>query len=134
MEYLLDTSICVGLMARDLKIRTHLSGIDERSIALSSITLYELWYGIEKSNRYEQSVDRLTAFQQWFPAVLNWSVEDARTSARIRRELERQKQTIGPYDTLIAGQALARGLILVTANEREFRRVKGLRWQNWTKE
>jgi tRNA(fMet)-specific endonuclease VapC len=50
----------------------------------------------------------------------------------LRAILEAQKQPIGPYDTLIAGQALARGYTLVTANYREFSRVEGLLWEDWS--
>lgn len=57
--------------------------------------------------------------------------KDATYAGRIRDGLERIKQPIGPYDTLIAGQAVARGLTLVTANTREFARVPGLVWEDW---
>jgi tRNA(fMet)-specific endonuclease VapC len=56
---------------------------------------------------------------------------DAEAAGRIRAVLQTRKQPIGPYDTLIAGQALARDLTLVTANQREFARVDGLLWEDW---
>jgi len=58
--------------------------------------------------------------------------EDAKSAGRIRAALEKSGTTIGPYDLLIAGQALARGLTVVTANASEFARVQGLGWVNWT--
>ena len=63
--------------------------------------------------------------------VLEFDSEDAIAYARIREALERKGKPIGPLDTLIAAQAVARGLTLVTNNEREFKRVPGLRVENW---
>lgn len=63
--------------------------------------------------------------------TLPYSAEDARASASLRVALERKGKPIGAYDVLIAGTALARGLVLVTANRREFERVSGLRLENW---
>ncbi len=64
--------------------------------------------------------------------MLEYSEQDAQAAGEIRAELERKGTRIGEYDTLIAGQAYARGLTLVTANTREFRRVKGLAVEDWT--
>ena len=64
--------------------------------------------------------------------ILPFTDADAAVASRIRISLERQKQPIGPYDTLIAGQALARGLTLITPNVGEFSRVDGLRWEDWS--
>jgi len=63
--------------------------------------------------------------------VVDFSAEDATSAGAIRAMLEARKQPIGHYDTLIAGQALARGLTLVAANHREFARVDGLQWEDW---
>ncbi len=64
--------------------------------------------------------------------VLEYSEQDSQAAGEIRADLERKGRRIGEYDTLIAGQAYARGLTLVTANTREFRRVKGLAVEDWT--
>ena len=74
----------------------------------------------------------LAAFLSSAIAVLDYSEQDAQAAGEIRAELERQGERIGEYDTLIAGQAFARNLILVTANTREFERVKGLVVEDWT--
>jgi tRNA(fMet)-specific endonuclease VapC len=66
-------------------------------------------------------------------AVVAFDEEDASIAGSIRAELERVGKPIGPYDYLIAAQALRHGLIFVTANEREFSRVPGLRWENWAR-
>jgi tRNA(fMet)-specific endonuclease VapC len=60
-----------------------------------------------------------------------FDLADAKAAGEIRAKLQKAGALIGPYDLLIAGQARCRNLILVTANEREFRRVAGLRWENW---
>ena len=62
-----------------------------------------------------------------------FSIEDAGSAAVVRARLERKGTPIGPYDVLLAGQALARDLTLVTNNTREFRRVKGLKLEDWSK-
>jgi tRNA(fMet)-specific endonuclease VapC len=64
--------------------------------------------------------------------VLEFSEPDSRAAGAIRADLERQGTRIGEYDTLIAGQAFARNLILVTANTSEFARVEGLVVEDWT--
>ena len=79
-----------------------------------------------------QNGNRLTAFLKSAVATLEYSEQDARGAGEIRAELESKGRRIGEYDTLIAGQALSRNLILVTANTREFRRVKGLVVEDWS--
>jgi tRNA(fMet)-specific endonuclease VapC len=74
----------------------------------------------------------LAAFLSRDVAVLDYSAQDAQAAGEIRAELERQGQRIGEHDTLIAGQAFSRNLILVTANTREFARVKGLIVEDWS--
>ena len=64
-------------------------------------------------------------------SVLAYGIEDARATAALRAALQKKGRPIGAYDALIAGCALARGLVLVTSNEREFRRVSGLQVENW---
>jgi tRNA(fMet)-specific endonuclease VapC len=63
---------------------------------------------------------------------LEFTSEDASHYAELRAKLERTGTPIGPLDTLIGAQALARKLVLVTNNEREFRRIAGLKIENWT--
>ena len=97
---------------------------------LSSIALFELGYGAVKRARVEANAERLAVFLVPLE-TLPFTDEDARVAGMIRAELERAGTPIGAYDTLIAGQALQRGLILVTANVAEFQRVNGLHWENW---
>jgi len=100
---------------------------------LSSITVFELWYGISKSKRRDFNARILAGFLSGPVNLLAFEGEDARFAGELRAELESIGSSIGEYDLLIAGQALRHELTLVTANAREFRRVKNLQWQDWTR-
>ncbi len=135
MSYLLDTNVCIALInGSSVRIRQRYFQTTSRQIVpqVSSIVAHELWYGVAKSGRVAQNANRLTAFLTSAVAVLDYSEQDAQAAGEIRAELERKGQRIGEYDTLIAGQAFSRSLILVTANTREFARVKGLAVEDWT--
>ena len=130
MRYLLDSNACIALLNNTsatllTRIRRHAPS----QIGLSAIVTYELYYGACKSRRTSRNlelVDRL-AFE-----VVPFDASDARVAGAVRSELEAAGRPIGPYDLLIAGQARARGLTLVTANSREFLRVKGLDCEDWS--
>jgi tRNA(fMet)-specific endonuclease VapC len=102
------------------------------TIATSSIVAHELWYGVAKSDLNERNARKLRGFLSSGVTLQDFSEQDAQIAGQIRAELERRGKRIGEYDTLIAGQALARNLVLVTANTREFERVKGLRLEDWS--
>jgi tRNA(fMet)-specific endonuclease VapC len=100
-------------------------------LCLSSIVLHELYYGACRSARPDSNVARLEA---WRSVLLPFGADDAREAGRIRAHLAGLAglgTPIGPYDVLIAGQARARSLTLVTRNTREFARVPDLRVENW---
>ncbi len=135
MKHLLDTNACIALInGGSEKVRArYMQAVRGRaSLVTSSICLHELWYGVAKSSRVELNARRLRDFINRDLEVLDYSADDAEAAAEIRAELERKGKQIGEYDTLIAGQALGRNLILVTANTREFNRVKGLKVEDWT--
>ena len=97
---------------------------------MSVITLLELTYGAFKSQRVAENLARLEQIQiQVPPQPLDAAV--ARTYGRIRADLQRKGEMIGAYDLMIAAHALSLGLTLVTNNLREFRRVPGLKLENW---
>ena len=102
------------------------------TLVTSSIVIHELWYGVSKSQQVQRNAQALAAFLGRNIAVVDFSAQDAQAAGEIRAELERKGKKIGEYDTLIAGQAYRRNLILVTANSREFRRIKGLIVEDWT--
>ena len=135
MSYLLDTSIVIALIngkAPSQRARYEVEVGRRQRFYLSAIVHFELLYGISKSTRREANRQRLNDLMGPELTLLPFDEVDATAAGEIRARLERAKQPIGPYDTLIAGQALARKLTLVTANTREFARVEGLSWQDWT--
>lgn len=135
MSYLLDTNVCIALIngtPRQVRRRYLQSTGREPVPFTSSIVAHELWYGVAKSDRVAQNANRLITFLNQAVAVLDYSAKDAQAAGEIRAELERQGQRIGEYDTLIAGQAFSRNLILVIANTREFAHVKNLVVEDWT--
>ena len=136
MNYLLDTNACIAVInGRPLAVRKQLEialGAGAQ-IWVSSVVTFELWYGVGKSSRQEISTRQVEAFFAGPVALLPFDEEDARASGYLRADLEKVGRSIGAYDLLIAGQALRRKITLVTANVSEFRRVKGLEWQDWAK-
>ncbi|MBS0561994.1 MAG: PIN domain-containing protein, partial [Proteobacteria bacterium] len=103
---------------------------EAEALCLSDVVLYELLYGAERSNdppRVRREVEHFAARL----TVLPFDSGAAAHSAEIRAELERRGATIGPYDLMIAGHARSRGLVVVTGNLGEFRRVQGLRCEDW---
>jgi tRNA(fMet)-specific endonuclease VapC len=135
VSYLLDTNVCIALInGASKKIRARFIQATRRkaTLATSTIVAHELWYGVAKSQLVADNARALAAFLSREVALLDYSGRDAQAAGEIRAELERQGQRIGEYDTLIAGQAFCRNLILVTANTREFERVKGLVVEDWT--
>ena len=135
MNYLLDTNVCIALInGSSAKVRSRFIQAVHRHAELTTslIVAHELWYGVAKSQQVARNANALTVFLSREVALLDYSEQDAQAAGEIRAELERQGQRIGEYDTLIAGQAFSRNLVLVTANTREFERVKGLIVEDWT--
>ena len=135
MNYLLDTNVCIALInGSSGKVRSRFiqAARSRAVISTSSIVAHELWYGVAKSQLLAQNASALAAFLGRDVPVLDYSERDARAAGEIRADLERKGKRIGEYDTLIAGQAFARNLVLVTANTREYARVKGLVVEDWT--
>ena len=129
MRYLIDTNAVIGLMnGRAPGIAAALARQEPGDVGISAVVLFELAFGAFKSSRVQQNLDLIGALE--FPHV-PFEAEDAVEAGRLRDTLRRAGRPIGEYDLLIAGQALARGLVVVTANMREFERVVGLRVENW---
>lgn len=134
MTYLLDTNACIALInGRPEAVRRRFKRVSSTGglIATSSVVLFELWYGVSKSQRPKLNAERLTIFLSGPVEVLDFTLDDAEHSGRVRAALEELGKPIGAYDLLIAGQALRHKATLVTANSSEFARVRGLRLQDW---
>jgi tRNA(fMet)-specific endonuclease VapC len=137
MNYLLDTNAVIGLLKnRPVSLRNRLERVMARgaSVAISTLILYELWYGVAQSERRRENTERLRLFLSGNIAVVPFSEEDAIAAGDLRASLEATGTPIRPYDILIATQAVRLGATLVTSNVTEFARVHGLRWQNWAAE
>ena len=135
MNYLLDTNICIYIIKKSpekaLKKLELLNSIESKSeIYLSSVTIAELQYGVQKSSKAHENAEALKGFLTVFK-VLDFDLKSSEKFGLMRAELEKSGNIIGPYDLQIASIALAYDLILVTNNTREFERVRGLRLDNW---
>jgi len=134
--YLLDTNACIALInGTPIAVRPRfLKAIaSDQKVFVPSIAAFELWYGVGKSARPQANAGGVEAFFAGPVSQLAFEPEDARVAGEIRALLEASGKPVGAYDLLIAGQALRREFTLVTANVREFSRIKGLRWEDWSK-
>ena len=128
MKYLLDANAIIALMKGSdaflLRLRKH----SPQDFAVPAIVAHELFYGAYKSIRKDENLARLDALQF---QILEFDQDDARKAGEIRAQLNAAGTPIGPYDVLIAGQALARGLTLITHNTKEFGRIAALKIEDW---
>lgn len=130
MTHLLDTDTCIGVLRQRPGMVQRLSQVAPTDCAVSMVTVYELFCGLARAldpAKERQKVERFIS------AIIEMPLDraGAEAAANIRAELERQDTPIGPYDLLIAGQAVASGLTLVTNNVGEFKRVSGLKLESW---
>lgn len=131
MTYLLDTNICIYLInKRPMSVVEHIQSLPIEDIGISTVTVAELEYGVAKSLRPEENRNALIAFLTPF-RIVEFGQVAAYEYGQLRSVLELQGQIIGPMDLLIAAHALAEGAVLVTNNEKEFRRVPDLPLENW---
>ena len=131
---LLDSDACIDLLrGRSLTLDARVRRWDPGELGISAITVFELAYGAARSSQPDRNRAALTAFVLPF-VLVPFDAAAATVAGDLRATLESRGATIGPQDLLIAAQALALGVPLVTNNEREFRRVPGLRVENWTRD
>jgi tRNA(fMet)-specific endonuclease VapC len=136
LKYLLDTNVCIALIKeRPVSVRTSFNrAVSEGSeFYTSSVVIFELWYGVSKSQLREANTLALVAFLSGLIQQLAFDEEDARLAGELRAEMETIGRPVGDYDLLIAGQALRHKMTLVTANTREFGRIKTLSWEDWSR-
>lgn len=128
--YLLDANAVIDFFKKRGRVADRVLATPPGEIALASVVLYELEVGAAKSKHHRaglRQIEELARLARFLP--FGWS--EARAAARIRATLEGKGQKIGPYDTLIAGTALANGAVLVTHNTTEFGRIDGLSIEDW---
>ena len=129
----LDTNVVIAVLkqAPASLLTRFTAALSSGELALSTLVLFELQYGVANSARRKENADRLAIFLQAPIAVLSFDQDDAEEAGKLRAELKRAGTPIGAYDLLIAAQARRRGALLVTANAEEFARVRGLRLEDW---
>lgn len=128
MKFLLDTNAVIALFKRNEEFRDRMLSYEPQDFGVSAIVMHELFYGAYKSQAIERNLATLDGLRF---EVLDFDSEDARCAGEIRAILAKAGTPIGPLDVMIAGQAMARSLILVTHNRREFDRVGGLQVEDW---
>jgi len=134
MRFMLDTNLCIDLMrGKAAAAFSRLRKLPVDVAGVSTITLAELRYGASKSARRAHHESMIVAFCAPL-ALMTFDARAAEAYGELRATLERAGTPIGPLDMLIAAHAVALGATLLTANVREFRRVKGLVVENWLKE
>lgn len=131
MRYLLDTNICIYVMnRRPASVQARLAEVSLGDVAISSVTAYELRYGVLRSVRQKENTARLNAFLEQV-RVMDFDGAAAEWAARVRHTLEQLGAPIGEADRLIAGHALSLPATVVTHSAREFARVPGLSVEDW---
>ncbi len=130
--YLLDTNICIfAIKRKPSKVFELIKERSKEGIYISSLTVAELEFGVQNSEREEQNRIALLKFLSVFN-ILNFDDSDAIDYGRMKVDLRKNGNVIGPIDMLLAAQALNKDMIFVTNNVKEFERVKGLRIEDWS--
>lgn len=133
MTYLLDTNSCIKyLNGTSENIKKRLGSKQPRDTVVCSIVKAELFYGAQKSAKPSENLEKVHKFIDRFVS-LPFDDKASEKYGEIRSNLEKAGTPIGPNDLLIASIALANNVILVTHNTREFKRVNGLKTEDWEK-
>ena len=133
MRYMLDTNICIYIIRdKPIKVLKKLRTFDLSDIVISAITHSELEYGVAKSNRRQENHGALIKFLAPLE-IVSYDDKAAADYGQIRTHLEKKGTVIGAMDMLIGAHARSIPVTLVTNNQKEFRRIPGLRVENWTK-
>ena len=128
MKYLLDTNAIIAILKKNKGFSAKLKEHQPSDFGIPSIVYHELLFGAYNSKKVEQNLQILDSLQFM---VLEFSQSDARVAGQIRANLRRLGTPIGPYDVLIAGQAVERSMVLITNNMKEFCRVSDLAVEDW---
>jgi tRNA(fMet)-specific endonuclease VapC len=133
LKFFLDTNICIYYLNGQYEtVQKKLLSKHPMDVRIASIVRAELLYGARKSRHREQNEEIIKRFLQPFE-IAPFGAPEAEMYAEIRATLEQAGKIIGPNDLILAATVLANGGILVTNNENEFKRVKSLKTENWTK-
>lgn len=130
LRYMLDTNICIATIRQKPDVVRAAFNRHHAQMCISSVTAMELFYGVELSAQAQRNLAEVEGFVARIE-VLDYDMPAAAHTAQIRAELKKAGAQIGPYDQMIAGHARSRGLVVVTNDTAEFRRVPGLRIEDW---
>ncbi len=131
MKYLLDTNVCIKyLKGNSSNIYNKLNSVDLNDVCICSVVRYELFYGAYKSNKQNETLEKINSFLNNFGEV-SFDYKAAEICGKLRAELDMKGTPIGPYDLQIASVALVNDLTLVTNNVKEFGRISGLSIEDW---
>jgi len=131
MKFMLDTNTCIYIIKRKPpKVLEHFKAYSIGEIGISSMTLAELRFGVEKSQHIQKNQEALDAFILPLE-IADFDEKAAKSYGEIRAALEKAGNPIGSMDMLISAHALSLGLTLVTNNVREFRKIKHLKVIDW---
>lgn len=129
--FLLDTNVCIYLMKNTFpELTERVFSCSPTELFISSVTVFELEYGVAKSSRVEENHLKLLLFLAPFN-IIDFDSSDALIAGQIRHYLEKRGTPIGPYDIQIASQGLARNMTVLTHNISEFSRVPNLKAEDW---
>jgi tRNA(fMet)-specific endonuclease VapC len=128
VKFLLDSNAVIALLKGHEGFLARLRQHQPMDFGMSAIVAHELFYGAHKGQRTSETLARIDALAF---EVVEFDREDARIAGELWARLARAGTPIGPYDVLIAGQAVARDLTLVTHNRDEFQRIAELRLEDW---
>ncbi len=128
--YLLDTDTVIYSLKGHDTVKQNLGDHYDDPMALSAITLLELYYGAYKSQRIASNLSKIKILEKTFE-IIPVGTESAEIFGMLKSELEKSGTPLDDFDLLIAGCALTRNLTLVTNNFRHFKRIEGLKLENW---
>jgi tRNA(fMet)-specific endonuclease VapC len=129
--YMLDTDTCAFILRRSSPVLLErIQAVPLQQQCVSVVTLAELLYGVQLSSRKKANRDALDLLVRHVN-VLEWTAEAANHYAEIRADLKKKGQQLGANDLMIAAHARSIDAVIVTNNVKDFRRVKGLKLENW---
>ena len=129
--YLLDTCVLSDFVRGNQATQNKLKSCDPSTIAISTLTVMEIEYGLKRIPQRRQAIDHVLEPLYQAVTILDFCENCAMTAAQLRFYLSQEGKPIGPYDYLIAATSLTHKFVMVTANFKEFDRVKGLKVENW---
>ena len=131
MNYLIDTCIISDFFKKHPVVIEKFKQLSPQQIHISSITVMEIEYGLNLNAEREKKIRPLWEQLRKHTSIISFSYACAVSAASIRSQLKNQGLLIGPFDILIAGSAMANNMIMITANLKEFKRVSGIKIENW---